>query len=111
MTNNCRVFTNLKTLEYDLALNGHNAKIMIDIILDIIPTDGPIKTELENYKVKLDNGNSNLSELKDIAFSILKCVECNWLGKGLFAQLLYEKIDENFYVPNYICEAIDFVLG
>ena len=33
------------------------------------------------------------------------------MGKGLFAQLLEEKIKEdNFEIPNYIKEAVDFLI-
>lgn len=50
MTSNCRVFVNEKTFEYDLALESHrNAKIMLEIILDRLSTDGPIKKQAEQY--------------------------------------------------------------
>ncbi len=111
MTDNCRVFTNMKTFEYDLAYNTHNAKIMIEIILGIMPTDGPIKKKLSDYQEKIDNDQINDDELKDMAYDILKCIDSGWLGKGLFAQMLYEKIDDDFYIPKYICDSIDFILG
>lgn len=111
MTDNCRVFTNMKTFEYDLAYNAHNAEIMIEIILGVIPTDGPIKNKLSDYQEKIANDQINDKELKDMAYDILKCIDSGWLGKGLFAQMLYEKIDDDFYIPKYICDSIDFILG
>ena len=46
-----------------------------------------------------------------MAYEILNQLDSN-IGKGLFAQLLLEKIDENneFAVPEYIKDAINFVL-
>lgn len=40
MTNNCKVFKNEKTFEYDIALEKDNIKPMIEIILDKLDTNG-----------------------------------------------------------------------
>ena len=109
MTDNCRIFVNEKTFEYDLALESHyNAQIMLSIILDSLTTSGPIRTETEDYLSKIKD-NSDINDA-DMAAFILKRVESPLLGKGLFAQLLYEKIDEKFEIPEYIREAFDFIL-
>ena len=50
MTDNCRVYSNLKTFEYDLAIECHsNAKIMLEIILQSIQTDGNIADKAQKY--------------------------------------------------------------
>lgn len=110
MTTNCRVFKNLKTFEYDLALDTGNAKYMIDIILDNLKTEGDIKNRMESYLDRIQNREK--IDNSEMAFDILKQVDGNYIGKGLFAQLLLEKIDDSkkFVVPQYIENAIRFTL-
>lgn len=110
MTDNCRIFCNLKTFEYDLALEKDNAKTMIEIILDELPTNGPVRDRLNGYLEAYKN-NENI-EQPEVASDILKQIDSNYLGKGLFAQLLLEKINmtNNFIVPDYIKAAVKFVL-
>lgn len=110
MTSNCRVFVNEKTFEYDLALESHhNAKIMLNIILEIIPTDGPNKKQLEKYLKDLEVTATTIDD-SEIAAFILKQIDSTYMGKGLFAQLLYDKIDNQFKIPKYITDALDFIL-
>jgi len=115
MTNNCRVFVNLKTFEYDLALESHyNSKIMLSIILDKIPTDGPIKKKLEDYyKTLTDEEGGIAGQIDDaqMALDILHQIDSAYLGKGLFAQLLYTHINDDFGIPKYIIDAIHFIFG
>jgi putative ATP-dependent endonuclease of the OLD family len=111
MTENCRVYTNIKTFEYDMALNKDNAKIMIETILENLPTDGDVKKRMKNY-LELIETKQEVNE-EEIASDLLKQIESNYMGKGLFAQILSDKIDRssNFQVPEYIKDAIRFVLG
>lgn len=111
MTENCRVFKNEKTFEYDMALvDKKNAKYMIEIILDNLDTDGSVRTNMENYLTLIEEDGE--IENNVMAYEILKQLDSNYIGKGLFAQLLLEKIDNNneFVVPKYIRDSIDFVL-
>ena len=112
MTQNCRVYTNTKTFEYDLALSSKNAKIMLEILNEYITTNGSIKEDAENYLEDMNNKDKESLDMKKIAEFILKNVgEKKWIGKGLFAQLLVERINENnFEIPNYIKDAIDFFM-
>lgn len=114
MTSNCRVFVNMKTFEYDLALESHhNAKIMLSIILSEIPTNGPIKTRIKGYVDSLtleENGEEIEIDEAQMAFDILEQIDSYYLGKGLFAQLLYAQIDNEFSVPRYIGKALNFIL-
>ena len=110
MTDNCRVFKNEKTFEYDMALeNRKNAKYMIEIILDNLDTDGSIKSKMENYLKLIDEGKKIEDNI--MAYEVLNQLDSN-MGKGLFAQLLVEKIDEKdeFAIPKYIKDSINFVL-
>ncbi len=115
MTDNCRVYSNLKTFEYDLAIESHsNARIMLEIILDSITTNGDIADKAQKYIDEIDKEErEDEFSINDaeIALFILKQIDSSYLGKGLFAQLLCDKIDDSFIVPDYICKAIDFVLG
>ena len=59
MTENCRVFIDRKTFEYDLALESrHNAKMMLEILIEEIPTDGSNKRDMEDYIAKIDAGET-----------------------------------------------------
>ena len=109
MTNNCRVFVNSKTFEYDLAIESHhNAKLMLKILLSEISSP---KWQSE-IKKQIDMINSDtVSDDAQMAYFILTQIESSELGKGLFAQLLSDAIDDNFDIPLYITEAIDFMLG
>ena len=46
-----------------------------------------------------------------MALFILQQIDSSYLGKGLFAQLLCDRIDDSFVVPDYIKKAICFVLN
>lgn len=110
MTSNCRVFKNLKTFEYDLGLYKDNLKIMIDILLDNLTTDGPIREELTQYREEIENNKPELN-ISKISGYVLERIDSNIIGKGMFAQQLLEKIDEeSFGVPLYIQDALKFVL-
>ena len=109
MTLNCRVYNNTKTFEYEMALFTQNAKIMLEILDDYISTEGQIKQDIEKYLVDINRDNQ-LDNKKRAEF-ILDKIDTNWMGKGLFAQLLEEKIKEdNFEIPNYIKEAVNFLI-
>lgn len=110
MTKNCRVFSNLKTFEYDIALEKENAIKMIEIILEELPTNGSIKDTMTDYLRKINNDED--VDMPKIANDILKQIDSDYLGKGLFAQLLLEKICEtnNFIIPSYIKSAFKFIL-
>lgn len=110
MTSNCRVYTNKKTFEYDMALYEENASVMIDVILENLETDGSIKEKFEGYKREIKD--KCIANNEKMALDILNQIDSNYMGKGLFAQILLEKIEQKktFTVPQYIKEAIDFVL-
>ncbi|MBL0201329.1 MAG: AAA family ATPase [Chitinophagaceae bacterium] len=82
----CRLFSNLKTFEYDLALEGNNLVVMSEVQLSLTTTNGAIKTQLEGY-IKIDWTTKTPQEKADAAFWLL-----NHIDKGEFAQ----KLSQNF---------------
>ena len=113
MTDNCRVFSNLKTFEYDLAIESHhNARLMLEILVAWTSTDGAIKATLLHYLDELEKEqNGESAEIDDTQMALDILHQADKLGKGLFAQLLCEKIDSTFIVPLYIAQSIQFILG
>jgi putative ATP-dependent endonuclease of OLD family len=94
MTENCRLFKNYKTFEYDMGLYPNNLKIMIEVFLELLETDGDIREKFEGYKEKLNRQKEpNQSFLKEISYELLEKIDSNLIGKGVFAQELRKKID------------------
>lgn len=113
MTDNCRVFSNLKTFEYDLAIESHhNARPTLEILVAWTSTDGAIKATLVHYLDELEKEqNGESAEIGDAQMALDILHQADKLGKGLFSQLLCEKIDSTFIVPLYIAQSIQFILG
>lgn len=104
---NCRVFSNLKTFEYDLALEGNNLSTMANVYLT---TNGSNKKEAERIK-KTDWSNKSDDDKKTDAVWLLKHIAGS---KGEFAQALALYLSENpdytFSIPVYIEEAFKWLL-
>lgn len=103
----CRLFSNLKTFEYDLALAGNNLMVMSEVQLSLTTTNGPIKTQLEQY-VQTNWSQKTPQEKADAAFWLLEHID-----KGEFAQQLSQKLSEPntvFEVPDYIINAIKWLV-
>lgn len=115
---NCRIFSNLKTFEYDLGLMDANLKILIKIYDDWLDTNGSTKTTLADW-LKKDWKNETEESKAEVAFELLGFIENiqnkkkQKLGKGLFAQKLAYKLAletaTEFSVPQYIEDAILWV--
>lgn len=106
---NCRLFTNLKTFEYDLALEDGNLNTMIHTYLEILDTDGEIRKKY-NRLCKRDWSRTGIAKSKAIvAFDLFKRI-----GKGEFAQRLamnLSKTPETFSIPEYIRDAVLWACG
>jgi len=104
----CRLFSNLKTFEYDLALTDNNLATMCEVQLALTTTDGSVKTQLEQYEQTNWNGKTD-EEKADAAFWFL-----NHIDKGEFAQKLSQKLSEPnviFTSPAYITDAIKWLIN
>jgi predicted ATP-dependent endonuclease of OLD family len=103
----CRLFSNLKTFEYDLALAGNNLSVMSEVQLSLTTTTGPIKIQLEQY-VQTNWCQKTPQEKADAAFWLLEHID-----KGEFAQSLSQRLSETntiFTIPAYIINAIKWLV-
>lgn len=107
-SSHCRLFHNMKTFEYDLAIEGTNLKIMSEAVLSKVITDGSVRQQLEQY-VGTDWENVTLTDKSEAAYWLLR-----HLGtKGEYALDLARKIattNPTFTIPSYIKDAIKWVL-
>ncbi|MEM5499636.1 AAA family ATPase [Paraglaciecola mesophila] len=110
---NARLFVSkYKTLEYDLAMEGNNAALMSRIIASLWPkpkeNESPVIKEFTAMS-KIDWTKKPPMEVAAAANKILKRVDDDNIGKGIFAQVMTNKIqsdDYNFAIPEYIKNAI-----
>ena len=113
-TNYSRLFVSpLKTFEYDLAMNN-NISLMAEILKDNWAKGDEKKNGVKNECLKIQKkGNyyENNEERRNDAKYILKHID--EFGKGVFSQLLLEKIDagNDINVPGYIQKAIIWACG
>jgi hypothetical protein len=109
---NCRLFSNLKTFEYDLALEGNNLNQLCSILLEYIETDGTLKAKCATY-IKEDWSNKKMEEKVEASKWFLERLNnSNPVGKGEFAQALAYKLnkgDVKLKIPEYISDAIIWV--
>jgi len=107
-SSNCRLFSNLKTFEYDLALEGNNLKVMCEVFRDSLETDGSLRIQAEDY-ISKDWNNEGIVNKSEAAFWLLSHIS----SKGEFAQnLAYKMKSESIQLqtPDYIKRAIQWVL-
>lgn len=104
---NCRLFTNLKTFEYDLAMEGNNLAVMASVQLELTTTDGQNRVYLNNITAKdWENVGDDLKA--EAAFWLL-----NHIDKGEFAQRLASYLSSHkvdFRIPQYISNAFKWVI-
>lgn len=103
----CRLFSNLKTFEYDLAMEGNNLVVMSEVQLALTTTNGPVKAQLEQY-VQTNWSTKTPQEKADAAFWLLNHIE-----KGEFAQKLAKRLSEAttiFSIPQYIRDAVKWLI-
>ena len=108
-SNYARLFVaGYKTLEYDLAMEEDNAKVMAKIIYDLWPSEGTVKKGLKTI-YEADYLKITPENKADYAFEILKRIDDDNIGKGYFAQVLADKIslgEVELKVPQYLEDAI-----
>ncbi|SKD06711.1 Predicted ATP-dependent endonuclease of the OLD family, contains P-loop ATPase and TOPRIM domains [Chitinophaga ginsengisegetis] len=105
---NCRLFSNLKTLEYDLALEGNNLALMSDVALSFITTNGEIRDTFERY-IQTNWREEEITDKANAAYYLL-----NHIDKGEFAQELAIRLSNpniQFVIPEYILNAFKWLVG
>lgn len=105
----------LKTFEYDLAMNN-NFSIMAEIIKEGWPKGDVENSGVKQHCLEIENKYNNYNndeEKRTDATYILKHIDHNDFGKGIFSQLLLEKIESgrNINVPKYIEKVIIWACG
>lgn len=108
---NCRMFYNLKTFEYDLALEENNLQIMYQAWANQYK-----ENNLKKYTNIVELSQTHWSEFSEenkanAAFDFLNLVSKD---KGFFAQELAILLSDHsieFKVPEYISDAIKWVIG
>lgn len=101
-----------KTLEYDLAMEGNNAALMSEVIAALWPKpkgkESSIIKEFTEMS-KIDWTEKSPVKVAEAAHKILKRIDDDNIGKGMFAQVMTDKIKNEgfiFTVPEYIKNAI-----
>jgi putative ATP-dependent endonuclease of OLD family len=106
---NCRIYSNLKTFEYDLAMEDSNLKIMCEVYKEMLTTDGSLKATAQTY-IDTNWANETIENKAIAAYWLLKHISSS---KGEYAQNLAFRLSHNnndFKVPKYIKDAITWVL-
>ncbi|WP_154115046.1 ATP-dependent nuclease [Vibrio cincinnatiensis] len=110
---NARLYVSkYKTLEYDLAMEGNNAALMYEVIASLWPKPKKGESHIIQHCTALSKVDWTKKTPEDVAVAahnILKRIDDDNIGKGLFAQVLTDKISANystFSVPTYIKNAI-----
>ena len=100
----------LKTFEYDLAMCG-NFALMAEVIKEGWQTGDENRSGVKAECKKIIDKN-NESRRKDAKY-IYEHIDSDELGKGIFSQLLLEKIEQGkeVKIPSYIKKAIIWACG
>ncbi len=105
----CRIFTNLKTFEYDLGMEKNNLQVLYKIIYENYENQTIEAKEAKSNSEK-DWNKINEKEKADACFGLLNSIKKE---KGEFAQKLAFKLAKDEYfefsVPKYIEDAILWV--
>lgn len=113
-SSNCRVFSNLKTFEYDLAMEEINLKTMNEVLLETFTTDGDLKKQAKVYS-EIDWRKKTDQEKAEASKWLLdRLSNSNPVGKGEFAQRIAYKLHLGkieLSVPKYIEDSIKWVIG
>lgn len=112
-SDNARLFVSrYKTLEFDLAMEGNNAAVMADILVSLWPKPKSGKSKvIENLEaISKETWTEKTSEEVSLAANeILNRIDDDNIGKGIFAQILSDKInrgDLSLSVPDYIKRSV-----
>jgi len=106
-----RLFANeLKTFEYDLAMQGNNSQWMAKVLFVNWHNEGRVKEKIGEIKDKVWS-DADQKVKADISYQILTRIDDSNMGKGLYAQLLADELGNKKFqleVPQYIVDAINW---
>jgi putative ATP-dependent endonuclease of OLD family len=107
----CRIFTNLKTFEYDLGMQKNNLSVLYSIIHEGYKINVAASSDAKT-KAEKDWNTVTDEQKAEECFNFLALVKAE---KGAFAQKLAYKLWKNplldFEVPKYIEDAILWVIN
>lgn len=109
---NCRIFTNMKTFEYDLGMENNNLQIFYRLIFESYKNENLQGAKDAKSKSEKDWTDIDINIKADECFYFLSLIEDS---KGEFAQKLAYKLstdsDIELSVPKYIEDAILWVIN
>ncbi|TNI60421.1 ATP-dependent endonuclease [Aeromonas media] len=101
-----------KTLEYDLAMEGNNAALMSEVIASLWPKPkAGSSTIIDEFSLmsQINWRKKTPKEIAEAAHKILCRIDDDKIGKGMFSQVMTDRIlkeNTDFTVPEYIINAI-----
>lgn len=105
-----RLYANeLKTFEYDLAMEHGNLDVMLPVAMELLETEGSVKQTFEELQQTDWNQLEDEQARADAAHFLLSHID-----KGEFAQALARRLQdgtESFCVPEYIRKAVLWACG
>lgn len=109
---NCRLFVSpLKTLEYDLAMQGENLRVLLSL-QNFKPSEVEVKNNIEKFKLK--TWTKEIAEDKNVKDKVANYL-LEHITKGEFSQKLADKLKAEpnlqFDTPEYIKKAVLWVMG
>ena len=103
-----------KTLEVDLAMEDLNSNEMVELLLELWPTEGTIKKSL-GHPSMIVSAATDLRRRARIASILLKRIDDQRIGKAFFAQRLAGRLSSSpesvFTIPDNIRQAVVWACG
>jgi predicted ATP-dependent endonuclease of OLD family len=110
-SDNARLYSGLlKTFEYDLAMEGSNLRVMSQVALSLITTDGPVRNEYINYCDR-DWEKETEQEKAEAAWFLLQQIDKGEFAQALASHLEHSISDDSLSVPEYLRKAVIWACG
>lgn len=100
----------LKTFEYDLAMESENLKIMSQVALSLLATDGPVRDTFTSYCEK-DWQEESEENKAEAAWFLLGQIDKGEYAQALASCLEDHLSDQPMSVPEYLSKAILWACG
>jgi putative ATP-dependent endonuclease of OLD family len=110
-SNNARLYAGLlKTFEYDLAMEGSNLRVMSQVALTLITTDGPVRNMYMSYCDR-DWEKETDQEKAEAAWFLLQRIDKGEFAQALASHLEHGLSDNSLFVPDYLRKAVIWACG